>query len=115
MRNSRTVLCLASMAVLLCATAHAGPISVTTYHYDNLRTGWNQIETGLRPANVASVKFKLMASTVLDDQVDAQPLVLGSQKVNGHGAREVVYVATESNTIYAIDANNGQILLQKNF
>ena len=115
MRNSRTVLCLASMVALFCASAHAGPISVTTYHYDNLRTGWNQIETGLKPANVASAKFKLVASAVLDDQVDAQPLVLGSQAVNGHGAREVVYVATESDTIYAIDANTGQILLQKNF
>ena len=115
MTKSRTVLCLASITALFCASAQAGPINVTTYHYDNLRTGWNQIEPGLTPKNVASAKFKLKASTVLDDQVDAQPLVLGSQKVNGHSAREVVYVATESNTIYAIDANNGQILLQKNF
>ena len=115
MRNSRTVLCLVSMTALFCANAHAGPINVTTYHYDNLRTGWDQIEPTLTPKNVGSAKFKLVASAALDDQVDAQPLVLGSQKVNGHGAREVVYVATESNTIYAIDANNGQILLQKNF
>jgi hypothetical protein len=116
MGNARIGLCLASMTALFGAmNAQAGPISVTTYHYDNLRTGWNQIETGLTPRNVRSSNFKLIASTALDDQVDAQPLVLGNQAVSGHSAREVVYVATESNTIYAIDANNGQILLQRNF
>ena len=105
-----------ALAACLCAGAStAGPISVTTYHYDNLRTGWNQIETGLKPGNVSGGKFKLLAATALDDQVDAQPLILGHQAVNGHHAREVVYVATESNTIYAIDAGNGNILLQKNF
>jgi len=93
----------------------AGPINVTTYHYDNFRTGWNQIETGLKPSNVHGASFGLLKSTALDDQVDAQPLVLGSQKVGGHSAREVVYVATESNSVYAIDANSGHVLLHVNF
>jgi hypothetical protein len=115
MRKSRIGVCLAALALACVSHAGAGPISVTTYHYDNLRTGWNQIETGLTPRSVASSKFKLIASAALDDQVDAQPLVIGNQAVNGHSAREVVYVATESDTIYAIDANNGHILLQKNF
>ena len=99
----------------LAGAAAAGPINVTTYHYDNLRTGWNQIEPGLTPGNVAGGMFKMIATTTLDDQVDAQPLILGNQAVTGHHAREVVYVATEGNTIYAIDARNGTILLQKNF
>ena len=106
---------LAFAACLCTGAATAGPISVTTYHYDNLRTGWNQIETGLKPGNVAGGTFKLFHATALDDQVDAQPLILGHQAVSGHHAREVVYVATESNTIYAIDANRGNILLEKNF
>ncbi len=98
------------------SAASAGPINVTTYHYDNYRTGWNQIEPGLTPSNVSSPSFRLRSSTVLDDQVDAQPLILGSQKVAGHGGRrEVAYVATESNTVYAIDANTGHVLLSKNF
>jgi hypothetical protein len=95
--------------------ASAGPINVTTYHYDNLRTGWNQIESSLKPSNVKGARFQVLHHVTLDDQVDAQPLVLGSQAVNGHSAREVAYVATESNTVYAIDANSGEILLQKNF
>jgi hypothetical protein len=93
----------------------AGPVSVTTYHYDNMRTGWNQGEKTLTPAKVKSKKFQLLASTTLDDQVDAQPLILGNQAVNGNSAREVVYIATESNTIYAIDGNTGSVLLSKNF
>ena len=93
----------------------AGPINVTTYHYDNFRTGWNQIEPGLKPSNVRGASFGLLHSTKLDDQVDAQPLVLGSQKVAGHSAREVAYVATESNSVYAIDANSGKVLLDVNF
>jgi hypothetical protein len=107
--------CVMGLAGLTAGPAGAGPINVTTYHYDNLRTGWNQIEPALKPSNVSGPNFKMIASTALDDQVDAQPLILGNQKVNGHSAREVVYVATESNSIYAIDANSGSILLQKNF
>ncbi|HWA92314.1 MAG TPA: hypothetical protein VG889_19910 [Rhizomicrobium sp.] len=102
--------------LLAAGSAPAGPISVTTYHYDNMRTGWNQLETGLKPSNVKSANFGLLHSTRLDDQVDAQPLVLGSQKIAGHGGKhEVVYVATESNTIYAIDGNSGHVLLTRNF
>jgi outer membrane protein assembly factor BamB len=95
-------------------TADAKPVDITTYHYDNFRTGWNSKEKTLTPANVASAKFGLIASTVLDDQVDAQPLILGNQSVNGLSAREVVYIASEGNTVYAVDANTGDILLQRN-
>lgn len=96
------------------ATAGAKPVDITTYHYDNYRTGWNQHEKKLTPKNVAGANFGLIASTVLDDQVDAQPLILGNQSVNGQSAREVVYIATEGNTVYAIDANTGGVLLQRN-
>src|SRR5450755_2004588 len=54
----------------------AGQTSVATYHYDNYRTGWNQKETVLTPANVGKSSFGLLANVPLDDQVDAQPLVV---------------------------------------
>ena len=100
-----------AMSVSLAA---ARKVDITTYHYDNYRTGWNSHERKLTPANVASANFGLIASTVLDDQVDAQPLILGKQSVNGQSAREVVYIATEGDTVYAIDANTGSVLLQRN-
>jgi len=102
------------VSAALAIAADAKPIDVTTYHYDNFRTGWNNKEKTLTPANVASANFGLIASTALDDQVDAQPLVLANQSVNGQSAREIVYIATENNTVYAIDANTGDILLQRN-
>jgi hypothetical protein len=96
----------------------AGQTSVTTYHYDNYRTGWNQNEKVLTPANVVSATFGLLRSVALDDQVDAQPLVMPGVLItagNYQGTHDVVYVATENNTIYAIDVHNGTVLLNPNF
>ena len=33
--------------------------AVTTYHYDNYRTGWNPNETILTPANVNNSSFRV--------------------------------------------------------
>src|ERR1700736_4576533 len=90
---------------------------VATYHYDNQRTGWNGNETTLTPANVGSPSFGVLAEVGLDDQVDAQPLVVPNQQITAGptpGAYQVVYVATEANTIYAIRASNGAVLLSRN-
>ena len=54
----------------------------------------------------------MTATVALDDQVDAQPLIVPGLNIAG-AIHEVVYVATESNSIYAIDAM-GQILVQTN-
>jgi len=99
----------------LLATAQ---VSVTTYHYDNYRTGWNQNESVLTPANVASSSFGLLHTVPLDDQVDGQPLVVPGVNITAgshQGKHDVVYVATEGNTVYAIDAESGTVLLNPNF
>lgn len=88
-----------------------GEVAVTTYHYDNLRTGWNNHEPTLTPANVNPDTFGLLSTIPLDDQVDAQPLLVPNQMIVKDGVRskhDVVYVVTESNTVYAIDAS-GQL------
>jgi hypothetical protein len=92
----------------------AQPGDAVTYHYDNLRTGWNQNETMLTAASVGGASFGLLSQTALDEQVDAQPLFLGGQTIIGQGTHDVVYVATENNTVYAIDAESGKILLSNN-
>jgi hypothetical protein len=113
----------AALAVLVFIGASALPTasqtSVTTYHYDNNRTGWDQTETVLTPANVGSSAFGHLLTVTLDDQVDAQPLVMpgvvitaGKYKGTTH---DVVYVATESNSVYAIDVHDGTVLLKPNF
>jgi hypothetical protein len=89
--------------------------AVTTYHNDNLRTGWNSNEIVLTPENVNTTTFGLLHSVALDAQVDSQPLVVPNVTITAgqhQGLHNVVYVATENNTIYAIDASSGVVLLR---
>ncbi len=92
--------------------------AVTTYHVDNNRTGWNSHETVLTPSNVGSSSFGLLHMVALNDQVDGQPLFVPGVNITAgtsQGQHDVVYVATEGNTIYAIDAESGKVLLKPNF
>ena len=89
--------------------------AITTYHYDNGRTGWNQTETILTPHNVASSSFGVLETIPLDAQVDAQPLVVPNQLIKAGdfpGIHNVVYVSSENNTIYAIDYDNSNGALE---
>ncbi len=89
-------------------------LSVTTYHFNNRRNGWNNAEAVLTPANVGRSNFNLLQSVLVHEQVDAKPLILASQAIAGQGTHDVVYIATENNSIYAIDAATGAVLLQRN-
>lgn len=97
---------------------------------DNWRTGWNYNEAFLTPENVASTQFGLIAQVPLVGMGDAQPLVVPNQTITcpknaaSHGITcqaglpgvyQVVYVVTRSGTVYAINAANGAILLQRVF
>jgi PQQ-like domain len=104
--------CLLIVFITSSGTPVAAGVAVTTYHYNNLRTGWNDRETTLTPANVGNLQ--LQQSVTLDQEVDSQPLYLPDVTIAG-GKHNVVYVVTENNTIYAIDATTGAILLQRNF
>jgi hypothetical protein len=76
---------------------------VVTYHNDNARTGQNLSETSLSPGNVSSGTFGKVTVVTLDGKVDAQPLYLSGLSVPGRGAVDVLYVATEHGSAYAID------------
>ena len=112
-RSSR--LWLAVFAVFFSIHASADPVQVSTYHGDAQRTGWNAVESVLTPATVGSAAFKQLSSVALDAQIDAQPLYIGSQAITGQGIHNVIYSVTENDTVYAIDADTGTILLQRNF
>ena len=79
---------------------------VLTYHADNARTGANPHETILSPANVDTEHFGKLFTVPVDGDVYAQPLYVPSVDLGSKGVRNVVYVATENNTIYAIDADD---------
>jgi hypothetical protein len=96
--------------------AHGAPkVSILTYHGDNARSGWNDAETLLTPQTLSGGTFGLLHSVTLDEQVDAQPLIVPAVTLAHQGRHDIAYVATENNTVYAIDANSGDILLSRNF
>src|SRR5581483_7570902 len=76
-----------------------------THHNDNARTGQNLGETVLTPANVTSATFGKLFSYPLDGVAHASPLYVADVAIPGSGFHNVVYVATEHDTVYAFDAD----------
>ena len=87
---------------------------VYSYRYDDRGTGQNRFETLLKPQNVNSQTFGKLFATPMDGYVYAQPLYVANVSVTGRGTHNVVYVATEHNSIFAIDADSGNVLFQTN-
>jgi len=89
-------------------------VSVLTQHNDNTRSGWNANETVLTTSNVNVQHFGALFSLPVDDHVYAQPLVVGHVAI-GSTYRNVVYVATVDNTVYAYDGDDGRLYWSRNF
>ena len=77
---------------------------VTTSQYDNLRTGATLIEKTLNPQNVNAQQFGKLGAFEADGAIYAQPLFLPSVEIPGKGRRNVLFVATEHDSVYAFDA-----------
>src|SRR5581483_4904093 len=80
-------------------------VNVPTWHMNNARTGLNDQETLLTPANVSGGSFGKLFSYAVDGYVYAQPLYISNLNINGR-THNVVFVATEMATVYAFDADN---------
>jgi hypothetical protein len=81
---------------------------VLTQHNDLGRTGWNQTETQLNVGNVSDTQFGLLFKQPVDDQIYSQPLLVSGVNIAG-SSKNVVYVATTNNSIYAFDGDNGSV------
>lgn len=86
-------------------------VDVTTYKYDLGRTGLNPKETVLTTANVRSATFGRLRSLPGDGTIFAQPLYLSALNIGG-SSHNVVFFATEHNSLYAYDADTGVKLWQ---
>ncbi|HSZ61298.1 MAG TPA: hypothetical protein VK828_05855 [Terriglobales bacterium] len=92
--------------VLAAMTLGWGQTPVTTWHYDNGRSGANPNETILTPQNVNSNQFGQLFNQPVDGQVIGQALYLPAVIIPGAGVHNVVYVATMNDSVYAFDADS---------
>ena len=81
-------------------------VDVLTWHNDQALTGLNPNEAVLNPANVNPVDFGQLFSYELDGYIYAQPLYISGLDIPGAGTRDVVFVATEHDSVYALDAHD---------
>ena len=90
---------------------------ILTSQVDNARTGANIHETILTPANVNARQFGKAFVLRVDGGVYAQPLYVPHVPIPGHGSPNVLFVATENDSVYAFDADSaaGTPLWHANF
>src|SRR5262249_15805545 len=83
-------------------------------HYDSFLSGANTHETVLTPANVDPTNFGNLFNYAIDGYAYAQPLYVPNLTVNG-GTHNVVFAATEHDSVYAFDGDGGGQLWKRSF
>jgi hypothetical protein len=114
--------CFSAIIFVACSSTHgnsvrhstpSGTTDVVTYHNDIQRTGQNLTETVLTPANVNSSSFGKLGFFSVDGKVDAEPLLLAALTMGSQGTHDVLFVATEHDSLYAMDAATGKEYWQR--
>lgn len=95
---------LAGVLTLALALSVAAQTAIWTYHDNNARTGANITETILTPANVNAQQFGLLERVPVDGAIYAEPLYVPDVRLPNGQTRNLVFVATENDSVYAFDA-----------
>jgi hypothetical protein len=90
----------------------AGAGDMVTFHNDIARTGTNLHESSLTPDNVKFATFGKVGFFPVDGAVDGQPLYLSNLSIPNQGIHNVLFIVTEHDSVYAFDADSGDILWQ---
>ncbi len=93
------------------ATASIDTVNQVRWRNNQGGTGLQPNELQLTPANVNSASFGQAWSASVDGGVWAQPLYMNALTVNG-AAHNVLFVATDNDSVYALDADTGAQLWQ---
>ena len=96
---------LALSSFLLASASLCAQPSLLMNRYDQATTGANLRETALTTANVKPATFGKLYSYYVDGSVFAQPLYVPEVPLGGRGPRNLLYVATMNDRVYAFDAD----------
>ena len=99
------LLCSASLALALVSHGQTA-VPVLTWRYDNTHAGANTQETVLTPANVNAKTFGKLFSLTVDSTIYAQPLYVPKLTMVDGKVHNVLFVATENDSLYAFDADS---------
>ncbi|MGA8058559.1 MAG: hypothetical protein WB999_09965, partial [Candidatus Binataceae bacterium] len=105
LQQALIVCCLIAGAAPAAATPTPAPVNVLTFHNDNMRSGLNPHETNLSPSNVKVRTFGKLFSYPVDGYLYAEPLYVSQLAIPGQGTHNVVYAASEHDSVYAFDAD----------
>ena len=102
------LLALLALGLTACARQGSGAAGadVLTQHNDGARSGATLVESALKPPLVAGGAFGRLFERDVDGGIVAQPLVLHGVPIEGHGRRDLLLVATETNWVYAFDLDD---------
>ena len=103
-RNLGVILLVVCIALLSSSFAQH---PFATSHGDSARSAANINETLLAPSNVNKNSFGRLFSFPVDYVVMAQPLYVPNVNIPGQGTHNVMYVVTQADSVYAIDADTG--------
>jgi hypothetical protein len=93
----------------------SGTVDNDTYHYDTLRSGWNNAESVLNTSNVTPSQFGKLFSVKMDGITYGQPLIASSETIPNQGVHDLLIAGTNRDKLYAYDADTGAPIWETSF